>query len=88
MSLLALFSTRDHRSISISGINWVVTKYHANPRPSVIVLPIGGSPSTALDNAVVAVNVQYVAALLPRSHKPQAFNAGIVVVTTGKCVMH
>lgn len=87
MSFPGSFSTRGHRSISIAGINWVATKYRSKPKPTVIVLPIGGGASAALDQAVVAVSFKYVPALIPRSHKPQAFNTGIVVVTAGECVI-
>ncbi|RDB20460.1 hypothetical protein Hypma_012437 [Hypsizygus marmoreus] len=38
----------------ISGINYVVQSARASGRPSVILAPIGGGASTALDNAVVA----------------------------------
>lgn len=40
----------------ISGIDAVVSAVSASKNPSVIVLAIGGGPSSTLDNAVVAVS--------------------------------
>jgi len=40
---------------SISGINWIISTQASTGRPAVVCMSIGGSASTAVDNAVAAV---------------------------------
>ncbi|KAH9485655.1 Alkaline serine protease [Psilocybe cubensis] len=39
----------------VSGLNWVLTQARASGRPSVVSMSLGGSASTALDNAVTSL---------------------------------
>ncbi|KAH6908940.1 serine protease [Coprinopsis sp. MPI-PUGE-AT-0042] len=39
----------------ISGVNWIGTNAAASGRPAVVLIALGGSPSTALDSAVTAL---------------------------------
>ncbi|TFK41179.1 serine protease [Crucibulum laeve] len=42
-------------STIVSGLNWVLTQAEASGRPSVVSMSLGGSASTALDNAVTSL---------------------------------
>jgi hypothetical protein len=41
---------------SISGLNFVVQNAASSGRPAVVMMALGGLPSTTLDNAVTAVS--------------------------------
>ncbi|KAH6908937.1 serine protease [Coprinopsis sp. MPI-PUGE-AT-0042] len=43
-------------SQAISGVNWIGTNAAASGRPAVVLIALGGSPSTGLDNAVTALS--------------------------------
>jgi len=53
-SLIALLNTPR----SVSGLNWVVNDRASTGRPAIISMSLGGSASTALDNAVRSVRFQ------------------------------